>query len=115
MKFPTPKIIFKDELDFDDCHAYSITTAARIEPSRWKTEGIVYVSQEEADSNFFWMREERLRSFEVLKDALSRIRKLEEALECVVHRYEQVGSIMDLGVSFGIYNVCKDALKGDKK
>lgn len=48
------------------------------------------------------------------KDSL-RIQELEDALDAVVHRYESCGSARDLGVSFGLYTVCKNILEKGKK
>lgn len=92
-KFPEHRIIFKGELDFVEANAYLVQTAALIEPSRYKTEGVVFISEEE------------------VKSLNQRIKDLEDILQVVVSRHDNCGSIMDFGVSPGIAAICRNALK----
>lgn len=116
MKFPAHRIIFKGELEAHNANAYTEQLAAQIEPSRHKSDGVLYISVDEAvhlSSDFV----KKIHNLEkelglcgiVEKDRL-RIEKLESVLDAVVNRYENVGSGGHFGVSLGIYKICKDAL-----
>ena len=117
-QFPPHKIIFKDELDFPNSNAYTKQLAAQIEPSRHTVEGVLYISAEEAHYNtnlvqnkLHKLEDELGLCGDVMEKDRLRIKELEDVIDAVVNRYENVGSVEDFGVSFGIYTICKKVLK----
>jgi hypothetical protein len=119
MKHIKHRVIFEHELDHEVAYAYTTQYADQIESDFHKKEdGVIFMSQREA----LYLAKERNKEFTKLEDDFIlcgqimerdrlRIQELQDCLAAVVHRYETSGSVQDLGVSFGLYKVCKSTLE----